>query len=103
MDDVTITPSKNGPYLVRGPVKLLDGDGQEFELPRKNIALCRCGGSESKPFCDGTHTKIGFESEVHAPAGKTAVPNANEQLVDTPQEVSTEEHVAAHAGSRNGR
>lgn len=66
-DDVKITPSDNGPYLVRGPVKLVDAEGNEFEIKRKTIALCRCGGSSDKPFCDGTHAKIGFSSVVRAP------------------------------------
>jgi CDGSH-type Zn-finger protein len=66
-DDVKITPSDNGPYLVRGPMKLVDAEGNEFDIKRKMIALCRCGGSENKPFCDGTHAKIGFSSVVRTP------------------------------------
>ncbi len=57
--DVTITPS--GPYLVRGPISLHDAGGTQFDLQGKNVvALCRCGASTTKPFCDGTHSKIGF-------------------------------------------
>lgn len=62
----SIQPSDNGPYLVRGPVSLVDPDGSEIAVKGKNIALCRCGGSQNKPFCDGTHSKIGFESRVRA-------------------------------------
>ncbi|MEX2586661.1 MAG: CDGSH iron-sulfur domain-containing protein [Actinomycetota bacterium] len=62
----SIQPSDNGPYLVRGPVSLVDPDGNEIVVKGKNIALCRCGASENKPFCDGTHSKIGFESRVRA-------------------------------------
>lgn len=62
----SIQPSDNGPYLVRGPVSLVDPEGNEIEAKGKNIALCRCGGSQNKPFCDGTHSKIGFESKVRA-------------------------------------
>lgn len=69
-DRCSIQPSDNGPLLVRGPVTLIDPEGHEIEVKSKNIALCRCGGSGNKPFCDGTHNKIGFRSVVraHAPA-----------------------------------
>jgi len=56
---VTITIRENGPYLVDGEVKLVDHNGNE--VPMKKRALCRCGGSTTKPFCDGTHSKIGFQ------------------------------------------
>ena len=59
MADVNITPSENGPYLVSGPVKLTDVDGREIPHPDQ-MALCRCGHSANKPFCDNTHKKIGF-------------------------------------------
>jgi len=64
-----ITPSANGPYLIRGTdFTLLDSSGQPYDLQGKtSIALCRCGHSENKPFCDGTHKKIGFQSVVTAP------------------------------------
>jgi CDGSH-type Zn-finger protein len=62
MADVTIEVLENGPYIVEGPVDVIDYDGQKIPVPqgRKAIALCRCGGSVEKPFCDGTHSKIGF-------------------------------------------
>ena len=50
----------DGPFLVRGPVVVVDAEGNEFPSGRKTIALCRCGGSTTKPFCDGTHSKLGF-------------------------------------------
>jgi CDGSH-type Zn-finger protein len=62
-DPVTITPYPDGPYLVRGPVQLLDSDGEEIPVRRKVIALCRCGRSRIRPFCDGTHKLIGFRAE----------------------------------------
>lgn len=68
MAEVTITPRDNGPYLVRGPVRLVDAEGREWNLDREVIALCRCGGSSNKPFCDGTHARVGFQSQVRAPA-----------------------------------
>jgi CDGSH-type Zn-finger protein len=68
MADVTITPRDNGPYIVRGPVKLVDAEGNEFTLPGDTILLCRCGGSSSKPFCDTTHRKINFQAVNRAKA-----------------------------------
>ena len=58
-----ITPYRNGPYLIRGPFTLTDQDGNEIEVGRKIVALCRCGKSRTRPFCDGTHKAIGFEAE----------------------------------------
>lgn len=58
----TITPYRNGPYLVRGEFTILDQDGVEIERSRGTVALCRCGKSQSKPFCDGTHKLIGFQA-----------------------------------------
>lgn len=63
MTEVKIHVRRNGSYFVEGPAKLLDSDGNEFEVEEK-FWLCRCGHSENKPFCDGTHKKIGFQSEV---------------------------------------
>ncbi len=62
----TITTRLNGPYLVKGPIRLVDADGNEFRVDRDVIALCRCGGSTTKPFCDGTHSKIGFQAAEKA-------------------------------------
>jgi CDGSH-type Zn-finger protein len=63
---VTITPLENGPYLGKGPVTVVDADGSQYQIDRSTIALCRCGGSTSKPFCDGTHSKIGFAAAERA-------------------------------------
>ena len=60
----TITIRNNGPYVVEGDVKLVDAQGNEVPLIKR--ALCRCGGSTTKPFCDGTHSKIGFQGAVAA-------------------------------------
>ncbi|ONI61031.1 iron-binding protein [Leifsonia sp. ALI-44-B] len=54
----------NGPLLVRGPIDLVDGDGEPITQKRKTVALCRCGVSAIKPFCDGTHKLIGFRTET---------------------------------------
>jgi CDGSH-type Zn-finger protein len=70
MAEVEIKTRENGPYRVQGPVRIIDADGNEFDLSDKGevIALCRCGGSTTKPFCDGTHSKIGFEAAERAVA-----------------------------------
>ena len=68
MSQVTIKVRTNGPYKVEGPVKVIDADGTEFELPRgKSVVLCRCGHSANKPFCDKSHRRICFEAEDTAP------------------------------------
>jgi CDGSH-type Zn-finger protein len=61
MNDVTITPTDNGPYLVQGNVTLLDADGNRYGVS-DTIALCRCGLSGAKPFCDGSHEKTYFKA-----------------------------------------
>lgn len=63
MADVTIQMRKNGPFIVTGPVKLVDAEGNEVPSPAgAAIALCRCGHSSTKPFCDGSHKKSDFQS-----------------------------------------
>jgi len=67
MSDVKITAVESGPYKVEGPIKLLDADGNEHEVREgKATWLCRCGASENKPFCDGTHNRIDFTAEERA-------------------------------------
>ena len=61
-DDATITPYCDGPYIIRGNFRITDQDGNEIEPGRKTIALCRCGKSQIRPFCDGTHKLIGFRA-----------------------------------------
>ena len=63
--EVTITPYRDGPYLLRGPFSLKDQDGVEISNSRRVVALCRCGRSRTRPFCDGTHRLVGFQ----APSG----------------------------------
>jgi 3-phenylpropionate/trans-cinnamate dioxygenase ferredoxin subunit len=71
MPNVTIEVRKNGPLIVNGPVELKDADGKLYPVEER-MALCRCGASTTKPFCDGTHSKIGFQ------AAETAVPESAE-------------------------
>ena len=56
---VTIKIRDNGPYVVEGDFQLVDAQGNPVPIAKR--ALCRCGGSTTKPFCDGTHSKIGFQ------------------------------------------
>ena len=71
----TITPYRNGPYLLRGAFTVVDQDGNEIETKRRVVALCRCGRSQMRPFCDGTHKAIGFRSDsgLAAPAEDVGV------------------------------
>ena len=57
-----VTPYPDGPLIVRGPIRLIDEDGKEIPVRRSTIALCRCGRSRMKPFCDGTHKSTGFQA-----------------------------------------
>ena len=60
---VKITIRPNGPYVVEGEVELVDPTGATVDTAdRPRIALCRCGASVTKPFCDGTHSKVGFQA-----------------------------------------
>lgn len=68
MAEVTIKARANGPYKVEGPVRVVDADGNEFVVPAEDsIVLCRCGHSRTKPFCDMSHRRVGFEADDSAP------------------------------------
>ena len=68
MPDVKITTRPNGPFLVEGPFTLVDSQGNEFKLDASKpaYALCRCGESSNRPFCDGSHKNCGFASDEPA-------------------------------------
>ena len=67
MTDAAITPTDNGPYIVEGTVRIVDADGTEYEVGgQTTIFLCRCGGSGTKPFCDGTHETLHFQAANRA-------------------------------------
>jgi CDGSH-type Zn-finger protein len=64
-----IKATENGPYVVEGVERIIDADGNEYDVSdRPRVSLCRCGGSTNKPFCDGTHSKLGFEAAERAVA-----------------------------------
>jgi CDGSH-type Zn-finger protein len=72
---VTIKVRQNGSLLVDGDdVTLVDWNGQPYEIAKRPFALCRCGASTRKPFCDGTHSRIGFA------AAEAAVPGSGDKL-----------------------
>lgn len=66
-EETRIVVRPNGPYLVEGPLTVVDIEGKEYRSDRPRIALCRCGNSANKPFCDGTHQRIGFDAPSAAP------------------------------------
>ena len=72
----TISVGQNGPYVIEGEdVTVLDWNGQEYKpVNRVRFALCRCGGSTTKPFCDGTHSRIGFRAAEAAILGSEDKP-----------------------------
>jgi CDGSH-type Zn-finger protein len=87
MADVKITVRKNGPLRVEaaeGSIEMVDADGNPYDLSSKvkdgklAFSLCRCGGSIMKPFCDGTHSRIGFQ-------GAEAAVKESEQAAGTAQ------------------
>lgn len=70
MSEVLITIRNNGSYRVEPgegvEVRLVDGEGRPVPIPKVPFSLCRCGASATKPFCDGTHSKIGFTAAAQA-------------------------------------
>ena len=76
----SIIPCKDGPYIVRGDFEVLDADGNPMTVRRATIALCRCGRSQTRPFCDGTHKLVGFRAE--GGASEKPVPRSIEVLPD---------------------
>lgn len=66
MDPVVITPYRDGPLLIRGEYRIEDQDGNPIEPGRDVVALCRCGKSRMRPFCDGSHKLVDFR----APSGR---------------------------------
>lgn len=70
MADVKIRMRPNGPFVVEGAFELADSEGVTFPLSsdKPAIALCRCGGSKNRPFCDGSHRDCDFQSDERAPS-----------------------------------
>jgi CDGSH-type Zn-finger protein len=81
MAQVKITVRPNGPYRVEDPnalIELVDVNGNKYDLAGKPAySLCRCGASVNKPFCDGTHSKIGFQAAEAAVKAEQLTPSNN--------------------------
>lgn len=76
---ITIKVLQNGPYLVQGDdVAVVDWNGSSYQIAKRPFALCRCGASTNKPFCDGTHSKMGFK------AAEAAVPGSSDRPATKP-------------------
>ncbi len=98
MDPITITVRENGPFVIAGDdmarVRLVDAQGTTISTEgRKAISLCRCGASTKKPFCDGTHSKIGFRGAEAAQqaydAGRAGETTEGQRTDGQPTEAST--------------
>jgi CDGSH-type Zn-finger protein len=73
---VTVKVRENGPYKIdadENEIRLVDWNGHEYQILKRPFALCRCGGSSTRPFCDGTHSKTGFK------AAEAAVPGSQDR------------------------
>ncbi len=71
----TITVRQNGPYCFEGDDgKVVDWNGNEYQIAKRPFSLCRCGGSINKPFCDGTHSRNGFQAAEAAVPGSADKP-----------------------------
>jgi CDGSH-type Zn-finger protein len=70
VQEARITAYRDGPLIVRGPFRLEDQDGNPIEAGRETIALCRCGKSRLRPFCDGTHKLVRFRAPSAAESGR---------------------------------
>ena len=71
---VTIKVRQNGPYLVDGDdVTVVDWNGNPYTIAKRPFTLCRCGASQNKPFCDKSHSTVGFQ------AAEAAVPNSGDK------------------------
>lgn len=70
---ITVRLRKNGPYVIEAEdVRVIDWEGAEYAIGRRPVALCRCGASSNKPFCDGTHGRIGFQAAEAALASESS-------------------------------
>lgn len=76
-DTASIRATDDGPLIVKGSFVVLDGDGNPYPIERTVVALCRCGHSASKPFCDGSHSRVGFRNRsrvASAPGARASDP-----------------------------
>jgi len=76
-EETLIVPYRDGPLLVRGPVRIQDQEGAEIVVEREVVALCRCGKSRTRPLCDGTHKLIRFQAPSGLENGNRTRANPN--------------------------
>ena len=75
MNTVKITATDDGPYMIEGPARIVDADGNEFAVGGQTaVFLCRCGGSGAKPFCDGSHEALSFVAAERAVGAAMPLP-----------------------------
>jgi CDGSH-type Zn-finger protein len=89
-----IEAKENGPYLVKNLQSLKNSNGADILPDKKIIALCRCGKSDNKPFCDGTHAKVGFSSATDNPTTGKWQDYVGKQIT-----IHDNRHLCAHAGN----
>lgn len=75
--DAMVTVYENGPLIVRGRFTITTQDGQPIPAGRRTVALCRCGQSGLKPFCDGSHARMGFRAPGHAESARAGTEPAD--------------------------
>lgn len=92
---LTISVTENGPYMFEGALELHDAQGNVVDAPER-VFLCRCGGSSNKPFCDGTHARIGFDGTETADHGPIEV--REDDYMGAGFTISDDRTVCAHAG-----
>lgn len=85
----TIRAYPNGPLLVRGAFELLDADGRAYGRTRATVALCRCGRSRTKPFCDGTHKAAGFQTGTGESASTSELSPASQEDSSRPPNLAS--------------
>lgn len=94
-DERTVKASGDGPYLLKGPVVVVDPAGNELHFRAgKSLALCRCGASSTKPLCDGSHSRVGFAASEAAPEAslrRFAPPDAAEDVRTPSDRLAQEE------------
>jgi CDGSH-type Zn-finger protein len=82
---VTIKVRRDGPLLITGAVRIVDPQGGEWQIPDgPNVALCRCGHSAQRPFCDGRHRELKFAADDRAPTSPASAPSASASATPPP-------------------
>ncbi|MFQ5742497.1 MAG: CDGSH iron-sulfur domain-containing protein [Acidobacteriota bacterium] len=79
----TVESIENGPYIVKSLGKLINSEGEDLSV-KPRLALCRCGASANKPFCDGTHSRVGFTAAATPEPSDTPAPSADDERGATP-------------------